>query len=97
MTAEAQNMILRVIELNSVRKKTLSSRPASVDALINTLEEQLELDLSLQYKDPDFDGKHNSLVDIEEFPQKAVVHISFPQDSSSAASTECQRCHHQNV
>lgn len=72
MTAEAQYMILRAIELNSVRKTTLSSWPASVDALINILEEQLELDLSLQNEDPDFDGKLKSLVDSAEFPQKAV-------------------------
>lgn len=75
MAAEApQNMILRVIELDRVRKLKLSSWPASVDALINILKEQLELDhvFSLQYEDPDFDGKLTSLVDIEELPQKAV-------------------------
>ncbi|XP_059180231.1 sterile alpha motif domain-containing protein 3-like [Centropristis striata] len=91
MAAEAsQNMILRVIEMDRVRKVKLSSRPASVEALIQILKEQLELDadFSLQYEDPDFDGKLTSLVEIEELPQKAVVHISLTQDSSSVASTE---------
>lgn len=88
--AAPEKMILRVVEKDHVRKLKLSSRPASVDALIMILKEQLELDLdfSLQYEDPDFDGKLTSLVDIEELPQKAVVHISLAQDSSSLASTE---------
>jgi len=42
----------------------------------------------LLYEDPDFDGKLTSLADIEELPQKAVVHISLSQDSSSSASTD---------
>lgn len=56
MAAEApQIMILRVIKADRVRKLKLSSRPASVDALIEILKEQLELDcdFSLQYEDPD--------------------------------------------
>uniref|UniRef100_A0A3B4XGJ4 PB1 domain-containing protein n=1 Tax=Seriola lalandi dorsalis TaxID=1841481 RepID=A0A3B4XGJ4_SERLL len=91
MATEApQNMILRVIEAERVRKLKLSSRPASVDALIEILKEQLELDcdLSLKYEDPDFDGKLTCLVDIEELPQKACVHISLTRDSSSLASTD---------
>ncbi|XP_041699601.1 sterile alpha motif domain-containing protein 3-like [Coregonus clupeaformis] len=91
MEAEApQNMIFRVIEADRVRKLKLSSRPASVDAVIEILKEQLELDcdFSLQYKDPDFDGKLTCLVYIEELPQKACVHISVRQDSSSLASTD---------
>lgn len=85
-----QPMVLRVVEKDRARKLKLSSRPASVDALINFIKEQLELDLdfSLLYEDPDFDGKLTSLVDIEELPQKAVVHISLSQDSSSIASTD---------
>lgn len=89
MAAEApQNMILRVIEADRVRKLKLSSRPASVDALIEILKEQLDCDFSLQYEDPDFDGKLTCLVDIEELPQKACVHISVTQDSCSLASTD---------
>uniref|UniRef100_A0A3B4VIB3 PB1 domain-containing protein n=1 Tax=Seriola dumerili TaxID=41447 RepID=A0A3B4VIB3_SERDU len=91
MATEApQNMILRVIEADRTRKLKLSSRPVSVDALIKILKEQLGLDcdFSLQYEDPDFDGKLTSLVDIEELPQKASVHISYAQDSSSVASTD---------
>ncbi|KAA8578424.1 hypothetical protein FQN60_001081, partial [Etheostoma spectabile] len=83
-------MILRVIDADRVRKLKLSSRPASVDALIEILKQQLELDcdFSLKYEDPDFDGKLTCLVDIEELPQKACVHISLTHDSSSLASTD---------
>ena len=91
MAAEApQNMILRVIEADRVRKLKLGSRPASVDALIEILKGQLELDcdFSLQYEDPDFDGKLTCLVDIEELPQKACIHTSLTRDSSSLASTD---------
>ena len=87
--ASPQPMILRVVEQDLARKLKLSSRPASVDALINIIKEQLEIDLDFEllYEDPDFDGKLTSLADIEELPQKAVVHISLSQDSSSIAST----------
>ncbi|KAL0973244.1 hypothetical protein UPYG_G00200940 [Umbra pygmaea] len=86
--ASPQPMILRVVEPDQARKLKLSSRPASVDALINIIKEQLEIDLdfNLLYEDPDFDGKLTSLADIEELPQKAVVHISLSQDSSSSSS-----------
>ncbi|KAM8769735.1 sterile alpha motif domain-containing protein 3-like isoform 1-T3 [Acanthopagrus schlegelii] len=85
-----QPLVLRVVETDRARKLKLSSRPASVDALINIIKEQLDIDLdfSLLYEDPDFNGKLTSLADIEELPQKAVVHISLSQDSSSIASTD---------
>lgn len=77
----SENMILRVIEPDRARKLkfSTSTRPASVDQLIIILKEQLEMDydFSLQYEDPDFDGKLTSLID-----------ISLAQDSSSLASTE---------
>ncbi|KAF3833357.1 hypothetical protein F7725_027022 [Dissostichus mawsoni] len=76
MAAESpQPMILRVVETaGRARKLKLNARPASVDALIHILKAQLEIDLdfSLRYEDPDFDGKLTSLIDIEELPQKAV-------------------------
>ena len=89
MAAASRQMILCVVEQDRARKLKLSSRPASVDALINFMKEQLDIDLDfdLLYEDPDFDGKLTSLADIEELPQKAVVHISLSQDSSSIAST----------
>lgn len=85
-----QPMLIRVVETDRARKLKLSSRPASVDALIKIIKEQLEIDLdfSLLYEDPDFDGKLTSLADIEELPEKAVVHISLSEDSSSTASTD---------
>lgn len=87
--ASPQPMILRVVGPDHARKLKLSSRPASVHALIEIIKEQLNIDLDfeLHYEDPDFDGKLTSLADIEELPQRAVVHISFLQDSSSVAST----------
>lgn len=91
MAAEAPgNLILRVVEADSVRKLKLSSRPASVDGLIEIVKQQLELncDFTLKYEDPDFDGKLTCLIDIEELPQKACVHISLTCDSSSLASTD---------
>ncbi|KAK1895355.1 Sterile alpha motif domain containing protein 3 [Dissostichus eleginoides] len=92
MAAEfPQHMILRVVERAGwARKLKLNARPASVDALIHILKAQLEIDLdfSLRYEDPDFDGKLTSLIDIEELPQKAVVHISLAQDSSSLSSDD---------
>uniref|UniRef100_A0A8C6LP38 Sterile alpha motif domain-containing protein 3-like n=1 Tax=Nothobranchius furzeri TaxID=105023 RepID=A0A8C6LP38_NOTFU len=83
-------LILRVIQNDQARKLKLSSRPASVDALVSIIKEQLDLDLdfSLLYEDPDFDGKLTSLTDIQELPQKAVVHISLLDESSSLASTD---------
>lgn len=91
MATEApESLILRVVAPDCVRKLKLSSRPASVVALIAILKEQLELDcdFNLQYEDPDFDGKLTCLVDINELPHKACVHISPTQDSSSVASTD---------
>ena len=70
MAAASPQMILRVVEQDRARKLKLSSRPASVDALINIIKEQLDIDLDfdLLYEDPDFDGKLTSLADIEELP-----------------------------
>ena len=88
--ASPQPMVLRVVQPDQARKIKLSTRPASVDALIRIIKEQLQIDLdfSLLYEDPDFDGKLTSLSDIEELPLKAVVHISVDEDTSSLASTE---------
>lgn len=67
----------------------LSSRPASVEALISIIKElELNIDFSLLYEDLDFDGKLTCLADIEELPQKAAVHISLSQDSSCIASID---------
>ena len=90
---DPQAMILRVVDKHSVRKVKLSSRPASVDDLINVLKDQLNLDLNfnLLYEDPDFDGKLTSLVDIDELPQKAVVHISFTEHG--LVQKYSQMCH----
>uniref|UniRef100_A0A8C4RGG2 Uncharacterized protein n=1 Tax=Erpetoichthys calabaricus TaxID=27687 RepID=A0A8C4RGG2_ERPCA len=85
---DAQTMILRIVEKDRACKLKLSSRPASIDALIKIRKEQMELDcqFTLQYEDPDFDGRLNSLVDIKELPQKSVLHITFEEDFSSSSS-----------
>ncbi|XP_065148365.1 uncharacterized protein [Paramisgurnus dabryanus] len=70
-------MILRVVQADRARKIKLDARPSSVNALIQTLKEQLQLDLEfrLQYEDPEFDNQLTYLDDISDLPQKAVVHI----------------------
>lgn len=83
-------MILRVVEADRARKVKLSARPSSVSALIQILKDQLQLDLefSLQYEDPDFNNQLTSLDDINELPQKAVVHILPVESEGSTTSTE---------
>ena len=88
MDQETQDMVLRVVEPDSVRKFRFSSRPSSVHVLIQKLKEDLSIDsyFTLMYEDPDFDGKLTSLVDINELPLKAVVHIKLREDSSDAST-----------
>ncbi|CAB1350983.1 unnamed protein product [Coregonus sp. 'balchen'] len=83
-------MILCVIDADHTRKINLSSRPASVDDLINILKAKFEFDddFRLQYEDPDFDGQLTYLMDIEELPQKATLHLLVEGgDTSSTADT----------
>ncbi|XP_060785152.1 uncharacterized protein LOC132891510 isoform X2 [Neoarius graeffei] len=90
MTTTSLPMLLRVEQPDQApRKLKLGARPDSVDSLIRILKHELDLDLDvdLLYEDPDSDGKLTALTDINELPQKAVVHITFSQDSSSVAST----------
>lgn len=88
MESEAQPMILHVVEPDNVRKFKLTSRPSAVQVLIRRLKEGLNIDtdFTLMYEDPDFDGKLASLVDINELPQKAVVHIKLTDDSSGTST-----------
>ena len=88
-TPAPEPMLLRVVEPDRVRKLKLSSRPASVDALIRILKEELQLDLdfSLQYEDPDFGGDRTDLVQIDELPQKAVVHLVLSNNDSYSLSS----------
>lgn len=90
MTDASPALLLRVVIPDQPpRKLKLRSRPNSVDSLILTLKRELELDLDvdLLYEDPDFDGKLTALTDIDELPQKSIIHITFSEDSSSIAST----------
>lgn len=88
----AQNFLLHVhTSPDIVRKMTLSSRPESVDELKIMMKEKFRLDsdFSLAYEDPDFDRQLCSLVDIEDFPQKAVLKvIRSESDASSVASDD---------
>lgn len=73
---EAQNFILCIhMMYDIVRKMTLSAQTDFVDELKSTMKEKFQLDFNydLYYEDPDFDGQICSLVEIEEFPQKAVL------------------------
>lgn len=67
-----QNTILRVAEADRVIK-------LKHDSMTNMRKLETDCDFSLKYE---------CLVDIEELPQKACVHISLTQDSSSVASTD---------
>ncbi|CAL8259491.1 unnamed protein product [Arctogadus glacialis] len=49
MAAASPQIILRVVEQDRARKFKLSSRPASVDAQINIIEEQLDIDLDFYF------------------------------------------------
>ncbi|MGH0164631.1 UNVERIFIED_CONTAM: hypothetical protein FKN15_047495 [Acipenser sinensis] len=86
----SQALKLRVIvEADSIRKITLDTRPESVDDLKSILKDKLKLDVdvSLQYEDPDFDGELISLVDIDELPQKATLKLFMAEVETSSIST----------
>ncbi|XP_076152362.1 plexin-C1-like isoform X2 [Alosa pseudoharengus] len=71
-------MNLRVVVHNGdIRKVTLSSKPASVQALIHQLEKtlQLECKFSLQYEDPDFSNALCNLNDIRALPERPTLKI----------------------
>ena len=92
-------MILHVIEADRVRKVKLSSCPASVDALIEILKEQLELDcdFSLQYEDPDFDGKL-ALLTLRSYHKKPVFIFQLHRIPVLLHQLiPIQMCHPQNV
>lgn len=77
MTAH-QKMTIRVILTKvDIRKVILNKRPATVEDLISKLKESLELDynISLQYKDPEFNYELCNLTEIEDFPEKPTVKV----------------------
>ncbi|XP_022542665.1 uncharacterized protein LOC107197338 [Astyanax mexicanus] len=72
-------LTLRVVISSSVaRRVQLPQVPESVDHLIDSLREKLQLqgDFSLQFEDPDFGNALCLLSDISELPQeRAILHI----------------------
>lgn len=77
--ASPQPMILRVVDPDHARKLELSSRPASVDALMKIIKEQLKIDLDFEllYEDPDFDGKLTSLLTVRNCHKKLLCTYLF--------------------
>ncbi|MGH0119226.1 UNVERIFIED_CONTAM: hypothetical protein FKN15_029595 [Acipenser sinensis] len=90
----SQALKLRVIvEADNIRKITLDTRPESVDDLKSILKDKLKLDVdfSLQYEDPDFDGELISLVDIDELPQKTTLKLFMAEvETSSISATDTE-------
>ncbi|MGH0186502.1 UNVERIFIED_CONTAM: hypothetical protein FKN15_033549 [Acipenser sinensis] len=82
-----------IVEADNIRKITLDTRPESVDDLKSILKDKLKLDVdfSLQYEDPDFDGELISLVDIDELPQKATLKLFMAEvETSSISATDTE-------
>uniref|UniRef100_A0A8C1ZMZ0 Uncharacterized protein n=1 Tax=Cyprinus carpio TaxID=7962 RepID=A0A8C1ZMZ0_CYPCA len=80
--AAAQKHVLRVYV-----------RPKSVEELKEKMQERfkprLDVDFSLHYEDPDFDGDLCLLLDIQELPEKSTLRVVRPEgDTSSTASTD---------
>ncbi|XP_016311982.1 uncharacterized protein LOC107665574 [Sinocyclocheilus anshuiensis] len=76
--ASQETMTLRVILTEAdIRKVTLTSKPCSVEDLISCLKNTLGLNynLTLQFRDPDFDNELCNLTDLSELPQKPTVKI----------------------
>lgn len=61
-----QRMLVRVITEADIRKVELTTKPDTVDLLIGSLKDVLQInyDFSLQFKDPNFDNELCNLTDI---------------------------------
>ncbi|XP_067295724.1 sterile alpha motif domain-containing protein 3-like isoform X2 [Pseudorasbora parva] len=103
MMGSHEKMLLRVILCEGdIRKITLSKKPASIDDLVASLKESLNVNFnfSLQYEDQDFDNALCNLSDISALQDRATVKIipllelapvdvvETLNDSGSTAETE---------
>jgi len=91
--AAPQNFVLRVhVATDVALKMTLMAKPGSVDELVTIMREKfkprLDLDFSLQYEDPYFDGQLCCLVDIQELPRKAVLKVVRTEGDANSTGTD---------
>lgn len=91
--ASQEIMILRVILTEAdIRKVTLTSKPCSVEDLINCLRNTLGLNynFTLQFRDPFFDHEFCNVTALEELPEKPTVKIIPVLELVSVAEDEMQ-------
>ena len=88
--AVQQRMLVRVIFIEAdIRKVELTTRPDTVDLLIGSLKEVLQIhyDFCLQFKDPNFDNELCNLTEMSELPERPTLKI-IPRDTPSKADTD---------
>lgn len=76
--AAQQRMLVRVILTEAdIRKVALKTKPDTVDNLIGSLKDALQINysFSLQFKDPDFDNELCNLTEISELPERPTLKI----------------------
>ncbi|MEQ2313233.1 hypothetical protein AMECASPLE_039588 [Ameca splendens] len=88
-------MLVRVIITEAdIRKVELTAKPDTVDLLIRSLKDVLQLNynFSLQFKDPNFDNELCNLTELSELPERptlkiipllSLVEVHVPQSTSS--------------
>nr|XP_054598849.1 sterile alpha motif domain-containing protein 3-like [Nothobranchius furzeri] len=76
--AVQQRMLMRVIITEGdIRKVELTTKPDTVDILVGSLKDvlQIKYNFTLQYKDPSFDNELCNLTEISELPERPTVKI----------------------
>lgn len=75
-TKQKMTMTVILTEVD-IRKVTLNTRPARVDALTSQLKESLgrHYNFRLQYKYPEFNHRLCNLTDIEDRPEKPTLKV----------------------
>ncbi|XP_071350986.1 sterile alpha motif domain-containing protein 3-like isoform X2 [Trachinotus anak] len=76
--AVQQRLLVRVILTEAdIRKVELKTKPATVDLLIDSVKDALQINysFSLQFKDPSFDNELCNLTDISELPERPTLKI----------------------
>ncbi|MEQ2174945.1 hypothetical protein GOODEAATRI_012982, partial [Goodea atripinnis] len=93
--AVQQRMLVRVIITEAdIRKVELTTKPDTVDLLIRSLKDVLQLNynFTLQFKDPNFDNELCNLTELSELPERptlkiipllSLVEVHVPQSTSS--------------
>ncbi len=76
--AVQQRMLARVIFTEAdIRKVELKTKPETVDLLIGSLKDVLQInyDFSLQFKDPNFDNELCNLSEMSELPEQPTLKV----------------------